>query len=105
MASLMPLQRNISPYKGPPTLRQFDIDEFVHALDQAGPQLTSGVKGDWEGLYRKFFRSNNFEGWLYHRQYEVNQKLQLLHMEALCQAVSIRTYSYNTPANKVLGGV
>lgn len=86
MASLMPLQRNISPHKGPPSLREFDADEFIKTLEQAGPNLTSGVKGDWEGLYRRFFRSNNFEGWLYHRQYEVNQKLQVLHMEALCQA-------------------
>jgi hypothetical protein len=74
--------------QGPPSLRQFDADEFIKSLDQAGPNLTSGVKGDWEGLYRKFFRSPNFEGWLYHRQFEVNQKLQVLHMEALCQAVS-----------------
>lgn len=86
MASLMPLQRNISPHKGPPSLRQFDSDEFIKTLDHSGPQLTSGVKGDWEGLYRKFFRSHNFEGWYYHRQYEVNQKIQALHMEALCQA-------------------
>ncbi|XP_052780555.1 protein DENND6A-like isoform X2 [Mya arenaria] len=86
VASLMPLQRNISPHKGPPSMSQFEADGFLRTLNQAGPQLTSGVKGEWEGLYRRFFRSANFEGWLLHRQYEVNQKLQLLHMEALCQA-------------------
>ena len=52
MASLMPLQRNISPYRGAPTLRQFDVDEFVASIEHSGPQLTSGVKGDWVGLYR-----------------------------------------------------
>ena len=46
VASLMPLQRNISPYRGAPTLRQFDVDEFVASIEHSGPQLTSGVKGD-----------------------------------------------------------
>ncbi|KAL3851740.1 hypothetical protein ACJMK2_015454 [Sinanodonta woodiana] len=86
MASLMPLQRNISPHKGPPRLRPFDPEEFLKSVEHSGPQLTSGIKGDWEGLYRRFFRSQNFEGWYQHRQYEVNQKLEVLHMEALCQA-------------------
>ncbi|KAJ8301413.1 hypothetical protein KUTeg_020400 [Tegillarca granosa] len=86
MASLMPLQRNISPHKGPPRLRPFDPEEFLKSLEHSGPQLTSGIKGDWEGLYKKFFRCQNFEGWYQHRQFEVNQKLQVLHMEALCEA-------------------
>mgnify|MGYP003691296967 CR=1 FL=1 len=72
----------------PPSLRPFDTDEFLKTLERSGPQLTSGTKGDWEGLYRKFFRSPNFEGWYQQRQIEVNQKLQVLHMEALCNAVS-----------------
>lgn len=86
MGSLMPLQRNISPHKCPPSLRSFDTDEFLSTLERSGPQLTSGIKGDWEGLYRRFFRSPNFEGWYQHRQSEVNQKLQVLHLEALCNA-------------------
>ncbi|KAL5014632.1 hypothetical protein ScPMuIL_008902 [Solemya velum] len=86
VASLMPLQRNISPHKGPPRLRPFDPDEFLKTVEHSGPQLTSGLKGDWEGLYQRFFRSQNFEGWYHHRQHEVNQKLQILHIEALCEA-------------------
>ncbi|KAK3103615.1 hypothetical protein FSP39_020536 [Pinctada imbricata] len=86
MGSLMPLQRNISPHKNPPKLRPFDPDEFLKSVEHSGPQLTSGIKGDWEGLYRKYFKSQNFEGWYQHRQFEVNQKLQVLHMEALCEA-------------------
>ena len=37
---------------------------------------------------RKFFKSANFEGWLRHRQREIRQKLELLHLEALGKAVS-----------------
>ncbi len=52
VASLMPLQRNISPHKGAPRLRPFDVEEFLNTLEHSGPQLTSGLKGDWVGLYR-----------------------------------------------------
>ena len=52
LASLMPLQRNINPYRAPPALRPFDTEEFLKTLDHSGPQLTSGLKGDWVGLYR-----------------------------------------------------
>ena len=38
---------------------------------------------------RRFFRSPNFEGWYHQRQREVNQKLQILHLEALSSAVSL----------------
>ncbi|VDI55569.1 Hypothetical predicted protein [Mytilus galloprovincialis] len=86
MASLMPLQRNISPHKSPPVLRPFDIEEFLKTVEHSGPQLTSGIKGDWQGLYQRFFRSSNFEGWYKFRQHEVNQKLQVLHLEAICEA-------------------
>ncbi|GFO44537.1 sarcolemmal membrane-associated protein [Plakobranchus ocellatus] len=86
MASLMPLQRNISPYKGPPKLRPFDSEKFLESVEHSGPQLTCGIKGDWESLYRRFFRSPNFEGWYHQRQREVNQKLQILHLEALGNA-------------------
>ncbi|XP_012944866.1 protein DENND6B isoform X3 [Aplysia californica] len=86
MASLMPLQRNISPHKGPPKLRPFESEKFLETVEHSGPQLTCGIKGDWESLYKRFFRSPNFEGWYYQRQREVNQKLQLLHLEALSNA-------------------
>jgi len=86
VASLMPLQRNISPHKGPPRLKKFDVEEFLKTVEYSGPQLTSGLKGDWLGLYRKFFSSDNFIVWLESRTREVNQKLQSLHIEALCKA-------------------
>lgn len=86
MASLMPLQKNISPYKAAPTPRPFNTDDFLATLETSGPQLTSGIKGNWQGLYRKFFRSPNFSGWFNVRFREVNQKLQALQLEALSDA-------------------
>ncbi|XP_077862592.1 protein DENND6A-like [Saccoglossus kowalevskii] len=86
VASLMPLQRNISPWKQPPRLKPFLPEEFIKTLEHSGPQLTSGLTGDWIGLYRRFFKSSNFEAWLRSRQQEVNQKLSILHLDALCDA-------------------
>lgn len=86
IASLMPLQRSISPWRSPPKLRQFNIEEFIQTLPQYGPQLTSKMKGNWQGLYRKFFHSPNFESWFDCKKNEVNQKLEILHLEALSTA-------------------
>ncbi|XP_073207578.1 protein DENND6A isoform X2 [Lepidochelys kempii] len=84
VASLMPLQKSISPWKSPPQLRQFSQEEFMKTLEKAGPQLTSGLKGDWIGLYRHFLKSPNFNGWFRTRWKEMTQKLEVLHLEALC---------------------
>ncbi|CAN7989094.1 unnamed protein product [Ixodes hexagonus] len=86
MASLMPLQRNISPYKGTPSLGPFHQEDFLRSLEASGPQLTTGTKGDWAALYRKFFRSSNFSGWYRGRCKEASQKLQALHAEAISDA-------------------
>lgn len=48
----MPLHKNISPFKSVPRLREFDADEFIRSLKQAGPELTPTLKGDLPGLYR-----------------------------------------------------
>lgn len=89
MASLMPLQKDISPFKAPPNPNQFKQDDFLATLGQSGPQLTSTLKGDWEGLYKKFFRSPNFKGWFENRHFELTQKLQVLQLKALSEAVSL----------------
>ncbi|KAE8281169.1 Protein DENND6B DENN domain-containing protein 6B [Larimichthys crocea] len=86
MASLMPLQRSVTPWKTPPQIRPFSQDEFMSTLDHTGPQLTSVLKGDWMGLYRKFFRSPNFDRWYRHRHKEMTQKLESLHLEVICDA-------------------
>lgn len=70
----------------PPPL-PFNPDDFFSTLEMTGPQLTSGIKGDWVGLYRKFFRSPNFNSWFDMRYTELALKLQALHMEALSDAV------------------
>ena len=85
-ASLMPLARNISPYRAAPKVKNFNPDEFIASLENCGPQLTSTVKGDWEGLYRRFFKSPNFVCWYNHRHREVAQKLQVLHLESLAES-------------------
>ncbi|XP_059385881.1 protein DENND6A-like [Carassius carassius] len=85
VASLMPLQKSISPWKSPPQLRPFNQEEFMKTLEKAGPQLTSRLKGDWIGLYRQFLRTPNFDGWFRNRRKEMTQKLEALHLEALCE--------------------
>lgn len=86
IGSLMPLQRSISPWKSCPRLRKFNIEEFIQTLPGYGPQLTSKIKSNWQGLYRKFFKSPNFECWFDNKKHQVNEKLELLHFEALCLA-------------------
>lgn len=86
MASLMPLQKGIVPWKTPPQIRPFCQDEFLQGLERAGPQLTCVLKGDWLGLYRRFFKSPHFDGWYRQRHREMTQKLEVLHLEAICEA-------------------
>ncbi|XP_039917356.1 protein DENND6B [Hirundo rustica] len=86
MASLMPLQRAITPWKNPPQIRPFCQEDFMRSLEHAGPQLTCVLKGDWLGLYRRFFKSPNFDGWFRQRHREMTQKLEALHLEAICEA-------------------
>ncbi|XP_061893992.1 DENN/MADD domain containing 6Aa isoform X2 [Entelurus aequoreus] len=85
VASLMPLQKSISPWKSPPQLRPFVQQDFMKTLEKAGPQLTSRLKGDWIGLYRHFLKSPNFDGWFRNRRKEMTQKLEALHLEALSE--------------------
>ncbi|XP_041059586.1 protein DENND6B isoform X2 [Carcharodon carcharias] len=86
VASLMPLQRTITAWKNPPQIRPFIKEEFMKTLEYTGPQLTSVQKGDWVGLYRRFFKSPNFDGWFRMRYQEMCKKLEILHLEVLCEA-------------------
>jgi hypothetical protein len=85
MSSLMPLAKDISPFRAPPSPAQFKEDTFLGTLELSGPQLTSNVKGDYEGLYKRFFRSANFRGWYEMRRMEQVEKLEELHREALAK--------------------
>ena len=77
LTSLMPLAKNISPYRAAPKVKPFIIEDFLRSLESSGPQLTTMVKGDWESLYKRFFKSPNFVGWFNQRHREVSQKLQV----------------------------
>ncbi|RWS28575.1 protein DENND6B-like isoform X1 [Leptotrombidium deliense] len=86
LTSLMPLQKIISPYKATPLFPPFNPEEFLKTLETSGPQLTSGIKGDWSGLYKRFFRSPNFSSWYECRYEEVDQALKVLHIKAISEA-------------------
>jgi len=85
IASLMPLQKNISPLKAPPSLKPFRPEDFIQTVENNGPQLTSGTKGNWIGLYKRFLHSNNFDSWLKYRQAEMETKITSLHLTMLSE--------------------
>ena len=102
VSTLMPLLRDIAPFKSPPTLRDFDYEEFLETIEVAGPSLTSGIKGDWGNLYLSFLRSANFHHWFAMKKREINNKLRLVHLQALAAAVCFlwctkrtKQYTYN----------
>ncbi|XP_077025373.1 protein DENND6B isoform X3 [Tamandua tetradactyla] len=86
MTSLMPLRRSVEPWKSPPQIRPFLQDDFLRSLEHAGPGLTCIIKGDWLGLYRRFFKSPHFDGWYRQRHKEMAQQLEALHLQAICEA-------------------
>lgn len=92
MASLMPLQKDISAFRAAPAPNPFKQDCFLATLEQSGPQLTSPLKGDWSGLYKRFFRSPNFLDWYEIRYRELTQTLQHLQMQALSNTVRRKKY-------------
>lgn len=94
IASLMPLQRDISPFKATPVPSDFKQDDFLATLELSGPQLTSSCKGDWDGLYRRFFLSSNFRAWYLTRHHELMQTLQAHHLQALAEA-DLMTWTQN----------
>lgn len=86
LASLMPLQKDISPFKSAPLPNPFKQEDFLATLEGNGPHLTPTCKGDWEGLYKRFFSSPNFKGWYESRFFELQQTLQALHMQTLSES-------------------
>ncbi|VDN55859.1 unnamed protein product [Dracunculus medinensis] len=86
ISTLMPLRKQISPFKAVPQARPFIVDEFLSTLDEASTSVTCGIKGDWNGLYRKFLSSKNFEGWLRYRRKDVDRQLKAAHLEVLSNA-------------------
>lgn len=82
-AGLMPLEKNLSPFKRPPIL-DFKIEDFISTLNATGPQLTTGIKGDWTGLYRRFLRSPNFVCWYHSRMKEANDIMLERQLKSIC---------------------
>lgn len=81
----MPLHRNIYPFKSLPKLKEFDANEFIKSLKQS--ELTPSLKGDLQGLYRKFFNTLNFKNWLEQKKIEADKKLELLQIQLLSDYV------------------
>lgn len=77
-----------------PTPQMFNPDDFLASLSSSGPQLTTGIKGDWMGLYKRFFRSPNFSGWFHTRYTELSQQLQAKQLEKLSLAVRIKNVDF-----------
>ena len=82
-SSLLPLHKLYHPNREPPVLKKFDNDEFLKTLDQHGPQLTTGLKGDWKDLYKQFLTTPNFRCWLSNRQDEANAKIFSIYIETI----------------------
>ncbi|CAF3377371.1 unnamed protein product [Rotaria socialis] len=81
--SLLPLRKYYQPNRRPPTIKNFDNEDFLKTLDQYGPQLTSGLKGDWKELYKHFLSTPNFRLWLLNRRQEANAKIYSLYIETI----------------------
>jgi hypothetical protein len=81
--SLLPLRKYYQVNREPPIIKEFDKEEFLKTLDQYGPQLTSGLKGDWKELYKHFLSTPNFSLWLLNRRQEANAKIYSLYIEII----------------------
>lgn len=86
MSVLFSTQLILPLSQSPPQICPFRQDDFLRSLEHSGPQLTCILKGDWLGLYRRFFKSPHFDGWYRQRHKEMAQKLEALHLEAICEA-------------------
>lgn len=87
VTSLMPLKKQINPFKPIPSPNPFDVKKFMSTLDRQGPHLSSSVTGDWPILYREFFkRQTNFLGWLEKKKIECRSKIYELHSVSLAEA-------------------
>ncbi|CAF0827409.1 unnamed protein product [Rotaria sordida] len=82
-SSLLPLRKYYHANREPPIIKKFDNEEFLKTLDQYGPQLTSGLKGDWKELYKHFLTTPNFHFWLLNREQEANAKIYSLYIETI----------------------
>uniref|UniRef100_A0A8R1XUC9 UDENN domain-containing protein n=1 Tax=Onchocerca volvulus TaxID=6282 RepID=A0A8R1XUC9_ONCVO len=102
VSSLMPLKKHLSPFKNVPQIYPFVVDNFFSALDETRIMQTSGIRGDWRGLYQKFTTSLNFQDWLSRRKADLERQLRLLHLEMLCSADFSRETLHKRPQVEVV---
>uniref|UniRef100_A0A915PQ42 UDENN domain-containing protein n=1 Tax=Setaria digitata TaxID=48799 RepID=A0A915PQ42_9BILA len=102
VSSLMPLKKHLSPFKNVPQIYPFVVDNFFSALDETRITQTSGIRGDWRGLYQKFTTSLNFQDWLTRRKADLEKQLRLLHLEMLCSADFSREALHKRPQVEVV---
>ena len=81
--SLLPLRKTYQVNREMPTINEFNEENFLKSLEQNGPQLTSGLKGDWKDLYRHFFSTANFRLWFSSRQEEAKKKIFAIYFETI----------------------
>lgn len=65
--------------RGPGLLRP--VGAHTHLSAHGSPQLPTPCPD------RRFFKSPHFDGWYRQRHREMTQKLEVLHLEAICEAV------------------
>uniref|UniRef100_A0A8R1U7B8 UDENN domain-containing protein n=1 Tax=Pristionchus pacificus TaxID=54126 RepID=A0A8R1U7B8_PRIPA len=87
LSSLMPLRKEMSPFKSIPSVRPFVIQNFLMTLEEAGPSLTCGIKGDWTGLYRRFIVCPSFAEWLSSRSSSMSQQIKSVYVDSLCDTM------------------
>ena len=51
----LPLSLTHTHMQPPPQLKPFNVEQFLKGMEGAGPHLTSGIKGNWAGLYRYIY--------------------------------------------------
>ncbi|XP_063687865.1 protein DENND6A-like [Bolinopsis microptera] len=100
ISSLMPLQKQLNPFRQPPLLQQFQQEAFINSLNDSNFKSAElkGLRGSWKELYRKFIKSPNFELWFQSKRTEANQRLELLHVQQLSEA---DLYSWKTDRHEV----
>ncbi|CAK9290673.1 unnamed protein product [Gordionus sp. m RMFG-2023] len=96
IASLLPLFDDISPFKKWTDIGKFNEENFLKTIKQNGPHLTSHLKGDWEGLYRKYFLSPNFANWCDTRVLELKRKVEIILSQKLQDVDFHALYAYKT---------
>eukprot|EP00052_Salpingoeca_macrocollata_P015617 m.124597 g.124597 ORF g.124597 m.124597 type:complete len:587 (+) comp19749_c0_seq4:35-1795(+) len=86
VARIMPLKKEISPFKPVPRMAEFNARAFLLSLPDCLPTLNRIRNGNWPALYGRFLKSVNFRGWLRQREREINENLLKLYLQSVADA-------------------